>query len=199
MLWDNYLHYPFRQSPGSYQPLSSLDVRGENGEAGGLTATYYAKGDSVLVRRQEADLNYMYLPDLAKLPKGYTLQNGVVRWKGTVASAMPGLYQFLLYFGGYARVWVNGALRLDRWRQCWNPETAPFDLSLEAGKPVSIEVEWKPDGSESFLSLTCLPPKPAFYSNTYSFSSEVGDAVNYYFIKGRNLDEVIGGYRLLTE
>ena len=32
----------------------------------------------------------------------------------------------------------------------------------------------------------------------YSFTSEVGDASDYYFVYGKNMDEVLAGYRELT-
>ena len=198
LLWDNYSITRFGDLR-SYQPLSCLDLRGEDGQTAGLTTTY-ANGESVFTRRQESAIGYTYLPDLGKLPKGYSLSGGVIHWKGSLAckQGQEGLHQFMLYFGGYVRVWIGGQLLLDRWRQCWNPETAPFSLTLQDGKPVPIDVEWKPDGAESYISLTCLPPGPDSYKDTYSLSSEVGDAVNYYFIKGANPDEVIAGYRLLT-
>jgi alpha-D-xyloside xylohydrolase len=196
LLWDNYSITRFGDLR-PYRSLSCLDLRGENGQEGGLTAIY-ATGDSVYTRRPEQAISYTYLPDLADLPQGYALSNkGVVRWKGSIGATRAGLYQFMLYFGGYVRVWVNGQLLLDRWRQCWNPETAPFSIPLDGGR-VPIEIEWKPDGEQAFISLTCLPPGLEQYRNTYSFSSEIGDAVNYYFIKGASPDEVIAGYRLLT-
>ena len=35
-------------------------------------------------------------------------------------------------------------------------------------------------------------------SEGYSFISEVGDASDYYFVYGKNMDEVVAGYRELT-
>ncbi|MEB3375382.1 hypothetical protein SFC43_26500 [Bacteroides sp. CR5/BHMF/2] len=32
----------------------------------------------------------------------------------------------------------------------------------------------------------------------YSFTSEVGDASDYYFVYGKDMDEVVAGYRELT-
>lgn len=190
LLWDNYSITRYGDLNG-YQPLTVL--KPQNGGEKGLKASY---GDSV--SRNEAAIDYKYLPDLDKLPKGYKLGEGKVRWKGTIAGTTGGLHQFMLYFGGYVKVWLNGKLVVDRWRQCWNPETAPFDIMLKKGQRVPLEIEWIPDGSESYISLSCLPPGPARYKNTYSFTSEVGDAVNYYVVKGADPDEVIGGYRLLT-
>jgi alpha-D-xyloside xylohydrolase len=159
-------------------------------------------GDSLFERiftqRPETAIAYDYLEDSSKFPKGYTLQNGLVRWAGTISAKTTGLHQFLLYSGGYVRVWINGELKVNRWRQCWNPATTAFDVHLQKGRETKIAVEWQPDGTQSFISLRCLPPGQPAYKNTYSFSSEVGDAINYYVIKGDNPDEVIAGYRALT-
>ncbi len=40
--------------------------------------------------------------------------------------------------------------------------------------------------------------KPGTGQNSFSFSSEAGQQVDYYFIYGNNMDEVISGYRTLT-
>lgn len=204
LLWDNYSITRFGDIRDD-QPLSSLILKDAGGQSGGLTATYSnvaagagSPGETIFTKRQESAIDYPYLPDLAKLPAGYRLENGIVRWTGSISARTSGLHQFLLYAGGYVRVWINDSLAVDRWRQCWNPETIPFDLTLDAGRPVAIRIEWKPDGSESFISLKCLSPRPSIYRDTYSFTSEAGDAVNYYFILGRNPEEVIGGYRTLT-
>lgn len=205
LLWDNYSITRFGDIR-PYQPLSCLDLKGEDGKEDGLTATYGTIADtaagnqfsSIFTKRQESDIAYPFLSDLGKFPKGYSLQNGIVRWKGTMSAKTGGRYQFLLYYGGYVRIWVNGKRIVDRWRQCWNPATTPFDVSLETGRPVPVIIEWQPDGDQSFISLNCLPPGLETYTNTYSLTSEVGDAVNYYFIKGSSADEVISGYRTLT-
>ncbi|HTJ14714.1 MAG TPA: TIM-barrel domain-containing protein [Dinghuibacter sp.] len=190
LLWDNYSITRFGDLKG-YQPISAM-VPESDGKPG-LTATY---GDRIT--RNETDIAYTYLPDLDKLPAGYKLTEGKVRWKGTIEGTADGLHQLMLYFGGYVKVWLDNQLVVDRWRQCWNPETAPFDIRLKKGQRVPLEIEWTPDGAESYIHLSCLLPGPARYKNTYSFTSEVGDAVNYYVVRGANADDVIGGYRMLT-
>ncbi|HNU76995.1 MAG TPA: glycoside hydrolase family 31 protein, partial [Prolixibacteraceae bacterium] len=59
-------------------------------------------------------------------------------------------------------------------------------------------VEWRPDGGISYLGLKVLSPRPAEEQNALSFWSEMGDQIDYYFIRGNNSDEVISGYRTLT-
>ena len=189
---------PFGAEPAVHSAAMAPSTAGSASMVAVAPGATPAAAGKVFTERTESAIDYAFLPDLSKLPKGYSLQDGIIRWTGSIGAHTSGLHQFLLYAGGYVRVWINDKLVVDRWRQCWNPETVPFDLSLDEGKFAAIRVEWKPDGAESYISLKCLPPCPPVYRNTYSFTSEVGDAVNYYFIKGSDLDEVIGGYRTLT-
>ncbi len=108
------------------------------------------------------------------------------------------MYQLQLKYAGYIKVWFDGKLVADYWRQAWNSGLAVLDLQLEKNKKVKVRIEWTPDGTESYLGLTCLPPAPETLKNTFAFSSESGAAVNYYFISGENADQVISGYRTIT-
>jgi alpha-D-xyloside xylohydrolase len=51
---------------------------------------------------------------------------------------------------------------------------------------------------ESYLSLKWKEPVVKAEQNDYSFSSEAGQQIDYYFIHGKSMDEVIAGYRHLT-
>ncbi|MFL5771507.1 MAG: TIM-barrel domain-containing protein, partial [Flavisolibacter sp.] len=95
-------------------------------------------------------------------------------------------------------VWIDGKLLLDRWRQSWNPEISLLDVDLQKGKKYSFKLEWIPNGGESYLSLKWLPPLTEQEENSYSFSSEAGRQLDYYFIYAKDMDGVIAGYRQLT-
>jgi alpha-D-xyloside xylohydrolase len=66
------------------------------------------------------------------------------------------------------------------------------------GESVPIRIEWEPDGDVSYLSLRALDPVPDEIQNKLSLWSEMGNEINYYFIHGENMDEVISGYRAVT-
>src|SRR5205085_2879608 len=66
------------------------------------------------------------------------------------------------------------------------------------GKKYAIKIEWIPDGGESYLSVKWLNPVPQKDTNAFTFSSEAGKQLDYYFIYGNNADEVISGYRTIT-
>jgi alpha-D-xyloside xylohydrolase len=201
ILWDNYS----LTSVGDirpYKPLSSLRLYSAHDEQGWLTASYHNDRSHPEVTDLElaaSDINYTYLGDSKKLlPAAFTPAKGSVTWEGALSSEITGLHMFRLTYGGYVKVYIDGKLLLDRWRQSWNPGSAILDLPLEKNKKVPIKIEWIPDGDESYLSLKWLDPLPAAQSNDISFSSEAGQQLDYYFIYGKDLDEVIAGYRHLT-
>lgn len=198
ILWDNYSLSKFGD-PREYHSLSKLKLYSKDGKETGLSADYLSKNDpsKVYLSRIDSVINYEFLPDQKKFPKEFPLQDGKVTWEGTIASYESGIHKFLLYYAGYTKVWLDNALQADHWRQAWNPGTVKFELAMEKGKQYPIRIEWVPDGGESYLSLK-WQVAPAEEQNRLSLFSEAGDQIDYYFIAGKNLDEVISGYRSIT-
>ena len=195
LLWDNYSITRFGD-PREYQPISGLKLFATDGKEGGLTATYFVK-DKVVKSQQEKVIDYTYLetPQVDSFPKDIAY-NGKVVWEGSFASETAGNHKFLLYASGYSKVWIDGKLVLDKWRQNWNPWYTPFEVKTAANEQHKIKIEWISLGG--FLGLTHLDPQSEEEQNRLSLFSEVGNEINYYFIKGNNADEVIGGYRTVT-
>lgn len=199
LLWDNYSITRFGD-PRDYQPLSLLNLYGKNQEPGGLTATYYSSTDKkeIFITRQEKEIGYKYLEDLSKFPEKFPFYKGLVEWKGFIGADKPGIYKFITHSAGYLKLWVNNELIIDCWRQAWNPWTNKFSISLRAGEKVPVTVEWIPDGGISYIALECLPPDEKENEQLLSFYSEAGKGIDYYFINGNNIDEIITGYRQIT-
>src|SRR5439155_15884329 len=122
------------------------------------------------------------------LPAEFKPANGVVTWEGSLASELEGTHQLRFTYAGYLKVWLNDKLVLDRWRQAWNPGSALLDVDFEKGKKYPIKIEWTPNGSESYISLKFLEPLSSSDANSYSFSSEAGKQLDYYFVYGKNMD-----------
>lgn len=199
LLWDNYSISRFGDCR-PFESLRTLSLTGTDGATGALTATYYSgrKKDSVFVKRNESEIGYEFIPSLKKLPAGFPLQNGRIEWTGNISSNNSGEHSFLFSSGGYLKYWFNGKLLVDKWRQCWNPITSLVRVDMEKGKQYPVKIEWIPDGGESYLSMKWLSPIPENNRNTFSFWSEAGDNINYYFVYGNNMDEIVSGYRELT-
>ncbi len=199
ILWDNYSRSKFGD-PRDFMPLSVLKVYDENGLAGGLTARYYTtySNSEIFVTRQESEIRYKYLDELKKFPEKFPLGTGKVEWKGFLEANTDGLYKFQAYSAGFMKIWLNDSLIFDSWRQCWNPWSRNFSLEMKQGTKIPLTIEWIPDGGESYIALECLTPYEGDEMKELSLWSEAAKAIDYYFVYGSNIDEVISGYRKLT-
>lgn len=200
ILWDNYSRTKFGD-PREYEDISGLTLTGKDGSPGGLTATYFTDKKNlkkIFTERTEKEISYQFIPDLVKFPKDFKLQDGAASWEGTIESQTAGLHKFIFTSAGYSKLWIDGILLIDRWRQCWNTCSIYFDLPMEADAKHHLKIEWIPDGGESFIALKHLPPQAVNEQNRITLSSEVADQIDYYFMAGDNMDEVISGYRTVT-
>lgn len=201
LLWDNNSITRFGNAR-EYQPLNAqLKLYDAQGNQGGLTASYYGGDGTLLVSRVEADPNYQYLKDKNNWPaevKDAVKKDPGLRvvFEGSFESPAEGLHKFRMYSSGYARLYVDNMLLHDRWRQNWNPWYHNFDLNMKAGERKPIRVEWTPQ--DGYFRLLHLDPLPQDERRQLSLASETGKAIDYYFIAGSNLDEVVSGYRHIT-
>lgn len=201
LLWDN----PSITRFGNPNPYTKAGAAGDGlqvNEGRGWTATYAVNGKQVAAR-QESAIDYKYLENRTDWPAATRLADlrstvpGLsVTWHGQVVPSSSGLHRFRLYSSNYARVYVNGRKVLDRWRQNWNPFYHLFDVQMTAGKPVDIRVEWEPNSG--YIALEHNGPRPEADRHSITFASEAAKAIDYYYIGGDNLDQVIAGYRQLT-
>jgi len=201
ILWDNYSLSKVGDTR-NYLPLSALSLFDKTGQEGWLTASYANdknNKDEVYLVKAESEIAYPYLNDTKlKLPKDFAIEKGIITWQGQISSEIAGLHKIKIDYAGYSKVWIDGKLVFDKWRQAWNPGTGVIDLPMSKDKKYSIQIEWIPDGGESYLNFGYLPPVPKQDENTFTFDSEAGRQIDYYFVHGQNIDEVISGYRTLT-
>jgi alpha-D-xyloside xylohydrolase len=211
LLWDNYSITRFGDPrPYRFVGEDALKVVGANGEVG-FTAEYYL-GDKLIVRRNEAKINYQYIRDQKNYPvaaKASTVaatggQNTAgnstgkerVVWRGQVTPQASGTHKFQLYASSYFKLYADGKLVLDRWRQNWNPWYHDFDLPMTAGRSVDIRIEWEPNAG--YIGFFHNDPLPAADHNSLWMTSEAARAIDYYVVAAGDMDGVISGYRTLT-
>ena len=97
------------------------------------------------------------------------------------------------------KVYINNELVVpERWRTAWNPNAYKFSCSLEAGKKAPLKIEWLPDGGVSYCGLRVMPLVNDKEQGKQSWWSEMNPEIDYYFMAGEDMDEVISGYRTLT-
>lgn len=200
LLWDNYSLTKFGD-PRDYSDLNLFRLYDDNGEEGGLSASYYVNSDTakVFTKRKESAIDYENLTTVKNFPEKFPFYKSTITWTGQIEPRESGFYYFKLYYAGYTRVFLNNELIVpERWRTAWNPNTYKFRKELEKGKKYPVRVEWQPDGGISYIGLKALSPRDPHEQGNLSLYSEMGDQIDYYFIKGSNFDEVIKGYRTLT-
>ena len=163
ILWDNCSLTTFGDVR-PFQALSSLKLYSKDNEYGFLTASYFNnKNDSLKPDfiKAESDINYPYLNDTKQmLPANFNITNGKIIWDGSIASDISGDHTFRFSYAGYFKVWIDGNLVVDKWRQAWNPGNTVVHKNFEEGKKYTIKIEWIPDGGESYISAKWLTPVP---------------------------------------
>ncbi|HVU29128.1 MAG TPA: TIM-barrel domain-containing protein [Sphingomicrobium sp.] len=201
LLWDNDSVTRFGDpKPYTYAGAGDDDLVINGGR--GWTATYTVGGRTI-ARRDEATIKLQYLEDVNRWPEGtrtpdiqQTVPGLHVSWTGTVVPRTGGLHRFQLYGSSYFKLFVDGREVLDRWRQNWNPWYHNFEVNLAAGEPHQLRLEWDPDSG--YIALLHSAPRPAEDRHSLTFSSDYASAIDYYFVPGRTMDEVVAGYRKLT-
>lgn len=196
ILWDNYSLSKFGDVR-DYAELDQFKLFDKSGNEGSLTATYMNR-DTTLSRR-ESVINYENLSLIKNFPENFKLSNADVVWEGEIEASETGIYRFFIHYAGYTKVFLNNEpVVKERWRAAWNPNDYKFAANLNAGQKVPIRIEWKPDGDVSYISLKALSPVDENEQEKLSFWSEMGNEINYFFIHGASMDDVISGYRTVT-
>lgn len=186
-------------NPNDYSQLNRLfTLYDKEGKQGSLTGTYTPKEGNTLVR-QEDSIYFENLKTIKNLPQNFPLSTSKVIYEGEIEPHQSGEFKFILYYAGYIKVYINNQLVVpERWRTAWNPNSYKFSASLQSGVRVPVRIEWQPDGQESYCGLRALAPVNADEQGKQSWWSEMSKQLDYYFIAGDNMDDVISGYRTLT-
>ncbi|MBD9367683.1 TIM-barrel domain-containing protein [Xanthomonas sp. XNM01] len=200
ILWDNNAITRYGDPRGLQQLDASLDLYDADGRPGALTARYTVNGRQT-VERRESQVDYQFISGLKKFPEaGKNLAErgrSEVVWEGQIAARSDGRHTFSLYNSEYARLYIDGKLVLDRWRQNWNPWHHEFALEMKAGQRHTVKLEW--DRIEpAYIALLHRDPLPADEARDLSIWSEAAQTIDYYVVAGDDADAVLAGYRTLT-
>jgi alpha-D-xyloside xylohydrolase len=197
LLWDSYSYSRFGDSRDYMQLNRAFRLYDNKGSKGGLSGIY-TSGENKITRREDS-LYFENQKTITNLPAMFPLFNATVIYEGYLEPLETGNYRFILFYAGYVKVFVdNKEIVSERWRTAWNPNSYKFTLPMEAGKKAHLKIEWRPDGVVSYLGLRALTPVDDSKQSKQSWWSELNSAIDYYFIKGTDADDVIGGYRQLT-
>ena len=211
ILWDSYSYCRWG-NPDDYLQLNrAFKLYDKDGKEGQLTGTYVAKDGQKIVRGEDSIYFEYAMPEgselckqtdkggIQNLPQGFALNGSKVVYEGYVEAPANSFYQFILYYAGYMKIYIDGKLVVpERWRTAWNPNSYKFETPIKKGVKTPIRIEWEPDGDVSYCGLRVAAPRSEAEKNQLSIWSEMSPDMDYYFVAGQNMDEVISGYRTLT-
>ena len=211
ILWDSYSYCRWGNPEDYLQLNRAFKLYDKDGKEGQLTGTYVDKNGQKIVRGEDSIYFEYAMPETSEvcnqtdkggiqnLPKGFALNGSKGVYEGYVEAPTNSFYQFILYYAGYMKVYIDGKLVVpERWRTAWNPNSYKFETPIRKGVKTPIRIEWQPDGDVSYCGLRVAAPRSEAEKNQLSIWSEMSPDMDYYFIAGQNLDEVISGYRTLT-
>jgi alpha-D-xyloside xylohydrolase len=180
IFWDNMSYTRFGDLR-QFVPIPAENLSNAAGQKGGLTMTPAGGAPMALAPS----------PDIRKgadTPKD-------TNWEGSVTAPVSGDYQIKTYSNGEIKVWLDDKPIIHHYRQYWLTEDEQVKLHLDAGHTYRLKVEWSVQGGDT-VQLLWKTPSPE--TDKTSLWSEVADCVDYYFIQGPKLDNVIAGFRQLT-
>lgn len=196
-------------NPDDYSQLQKVfRLTNKDGKEGCLTGTYTSPTQPTLVRDEDS-IYFENLKSAKNLPK-FNLGDAKVVYEGTIEPLVSGEYRFSHYYSGYQRIFIDGKDVYTEdvaglgtndqtiWRTAWNPNARKFSVNLEAGRKYSFRLEWTPDGGEAYCGLRAYAPVCDIQQQKLSLWSEMTQQLDYYFVCGDNMDDVIRGYRQLT-
>lgn len=209
LLWDSYSYCRWGNPDDYLQLGQAFKIYDKQGREGHLTGTYTDRSGRRLVRDEDSIYFEYDCPatseianrtekgGIKNLPKGFRLNGSTVVYEGFIESPDSRQYHFILYYAGYIKVYIGGKEVVpERWRTAWNPNTYKFRHVMDKGKREQLRIEWRPDGDVSYCGLRAS--RACKDQRRLSVWSEMAKDMDYYFIAGKDADEVISGYRTLT-
>jgi len=193
ILWDNPAVTDVNLGGGNAEVIPSARLLDEKGQPGGLTACYYkGKEFKDLIVEQtdpKIDFNWGQTP-----PTGVPHDNYCVRWTGFIEANEAGQYTLLASADDGVCVWIDERKVIDEWNtQAVSTFQAGLNFAAKSRHRIRMEYFQGGGGAEAHLAWQLPATKLAFV-----WSSEAGNAVDYYVMYGPQPDQAISAYRQLT-
>jgi len=193
ILWDNPSITDVGVGAGAEQAIPAAQLCTDTGETGGLTARYFQgeNFDTLVTNRTDAqvDFNWSDTP-----PPGLSHDHYSVRWDGFVQALQAGTYTFFTSSDDGVRLWIDDRQVIDAWG-IHPAQTDRATVTFAANSRHRIRLEYFQAGGEAIAHLAWqLPAK----TSQVTWTSEAADAIDYYFMAGPALDQVVADYRGLT-
>lgn len=164
----NELFFVFESSPGTSGlfNLNWIDFLGAgvhtDAPQRGLSATYYNEQDFTgrSITRRDAQINFNWDED-APLPL-FDDDTYSIRWSGSVTPDYSENYRFYARSDDGMRVWLDGTLIINNWRNQNVTEEVSRARRLEAGRAYSLEVEYYEAGGQAQAHLLWSSPNTPY-------------------------------------
>jgi alpha-D-xyloside xylohydrolase len=128
------------------------------------------------------------------LPAGDAPAPYSVRYSGHILPEKTGTYTFTLQINGDVQLWIDN--RKIAGREDGRPNTTlTGQVDMQAGKAYAIRLEYVHRQELSQLRVLWQVPASKEQAATLTWSSEFGDCIDYYVIRGPKADEVIAAWR----
>ena len=203
ILWDSYSLCRWG-NPADYSQLGDIfTLYDKQGRKGNLTGTYTA-ADGTTITREEPEIYFEHLQrgdlgHVVNLPRDFAFAGSKVVYEGEIEPTESGIYNFIQYYSGYQTISIDNKKIVDtRWRTAWNPNSYKFSVNLEKGRRVPLKIEWEPNGAVAYCGLRAYAPVNPAKKQQMCWWGEMQDMIDYYYIAGNSMDDVISGYRTLT-
>ncbi len=193
LFWDNpaITDFEFGTSGVELVPTTALS---SNGVAGGLKGEYYhgQNFETLVGTRVDpvVDFNWQYKAPM----NGLGANDFSVRWSGELTAPTSGSYLLQVISDDGSRLYLDDKLLVDNWRV--QPATpASATVQLIGGQKYRIRIEYFQATRDAVMQFNWSTPNAL---RDLQIQSQAGDAIDYYFMAGADLDDVIKEYRGLT-
>jgi beta-glucosidase len=166
-------------STGQLPPVDSQYLTPTSGTGHGLNGDYYANttltGTPVTSRVDpQVSFNWSGTAPATGVPS----TNFSTKWTGTLTPPTTGTYTFGLTSDDGSRLFVNGQQVIDNWRdQAATTETG--QVTLTAGTPVQIEVDYYQGGGDAVVNLGWQQPGNDLVAQAVALAAKSDVAIVY--------------------
>lgn len=187
ILWDNNSHTKFG-NPDSVMVISPEQLLSDANEKGQLSVQYFRDENF----KQVLDTVVSGAASTLALSKDVTSKSAI--FSGYIVADKTGEHSIYSYADGYFKCWIDGELILDNWAPYANARDMAR-VNLTAGNKYKIRMEWSKPFAGNSIQLKWRKPNNR---EALSLWSKSGAEIDYYFMAGKNMDQVIGNYRTAT-